>query len=361
MNTRLRVLVAGAAACTLLAATTAPAAATGTGSSHSAAAETSAGSGLDPAVATSGLVALLSSVLGGVVNPLLATLTAAPQQTLTHVVDGLTGAGLQADNESAQQARPASGYPTCSSGGWTGTNCYGPLTPAVSAGAVTLSTGAVQGYATGDSQGYVAAAHVADPNLTVLGISIGNLGVVDASASCGASACSTTQTLSGGSLLGGIALTVSNGTLLAEIGGTSVPATGVGISGAGLTGIATLGGNLLTLKLSLSLTQLLSGLGLSSVLGLLSGVVTTGTTVTLTVMIGPGSQSPAGSAAAWGLDVGVDLSADIKLSVLGLAGVEVTTGGGGAPDLLDLKLAYATAATGTNDGQTTQWIPPGLI
>ena len=63
----------------------------------------------------------------------------------------------------------------------------------------------VQGYATGDSTGYYAAARTASPTLSAVGVSVGSLGVVTSSASCLADgSCTASSAVTGASLLGGL-------------------------------------------------------------------------------------------------------------------------------------------------------------
>jgi hypothetical protein len=373
-----RVLTAAVAcACALgVTAPTAATAATGEGSAYSAAAKVSPTGSLAPQVTGTGLLQLLGPVLSGVVNPLTNALGALPGQLLAGVADGLTGAGLRATNPAARQPAPQSGYPaSCSTGGWTASDCYGPILPSIGLPPLlALSTGVVQGFATGDTTGYTARAHVANPDLSVLGIQLGNLGVIDAQSHCGPDSCTTAAQLTGASLLGGLVtanLADDSDLLAVSVGGTPlvtgssvvVPA---GSLPAGLHGVtATLDGNLLELTIGLSLTGLLDGLGLGDLLAGVAGLADGGSSIALTLTVGPGSQPADGSTEAWGLAVGVDLAASISLSLLGLAGVTVTISSGisgsSYGNLLDLELAYTNAFSGDLPGLTPQWIPPGLI
>ena len=380
MNNKRLYVMAGStvAALALLTASlpgTAASSASGAGSSHSAAAAVSS--------TTSGLTVTSSGTLVGIdvtklttnlINPLVNGLTALPTTLVNNLITSLTASGLSADNPASQQQRPSSGtFPTCGQQGWTSSDCYGPLTPSISAAPViTLSTGATQGYATGDSQGYIAAARTADPTLNLLGLSIGDLGVMDSQAKCSTSTCSATQNLSGGSLLSGaVTYTVADGTLAAKVNGVSLAGGSKSITWGGLATTVTVNGNLLTLSITLGLTQILTALGLpsllTSVLSILGlgGLSDAGTSATLTVKIGPGTTVNAGaSAAAWGLDVSADLSAvALKLKGLSLLGLlnlgTVTIGASGtAPDLFDLKLAYSSATLGS---LPAGWVPPGVI
>lgn len=348
---------------------------TTTGSAHSAAATVnSATSGLT--VTSSGTLAgvNLTSLTTNLINPLVNGLTALPQSLVNSLVSGLAGTSLQADNPASQQQRPATGtYPTCGQQGWSSTDCYGPLTPSISAApALTVSTGATQGYATGDSAGYIAAAHTANPNISLLSLNLGNLGVVDSSAQCSTSTCSATQSLTGGSLLGGaVTVSVANGTQSVKVNGTSLPSGSTSITWGGLATTVTVNGNLLTLKITLGLSQVLTALGLpnllTSVLSLLGlgNLADNGSTATLTVKIGPGSTvNAATSASSWGLEVSADLAATLKIQGFNLLGllsvgtITISATGASSPDLFDLKLAYSSATLGT---LPAGWVPPGVI
>lgn len=311
-----------------------------------------------------------SALTNNVANPLVAQLAALPQGIISNLTAGLIGANLSATSPAVQQPRPPAGtFPTCGSGGWTTSDCYGPLVPAVSgAPVITLATGLAQGYATGDSAGYVAAAKTVDPVLALLGIPIGDLGTITASAACGNlpnANCTGTQTVSGISLLGGaITATVADGAFTTiKVNGLSLPATGKTITALGLNVGIKLNGNLLSLSISVGTDKLLSALGtslsaLTSALGLGLNLGDTGTSATLTLNIGPSSPPTAGatSATAYGLAVTASLQADIKLGVsiavplvgtVNVAGVEVTAGSTtGPPNLLDLDLGYAAVTAG---------------
>jgi hypothetical protein len=234
--------------------------------------------------------------------------------------------------------------------------------PGVSTASIGLTVGTAQGYATGDSDGYVAATGTAQSDLSLLGVDLGDLGAVQASADCDASStCTAEQKLSAGSLFGGaLTYSLANGNVVAQVGAVSVGSTPVIVtSGVQAQVTAT---NLLKLTISLSTSQLLGALGdtLGSLGGPLGGTLTdNGTSGTLTVTIGPGNTTTTGSSAkAWGIDVKVTLSADVKfnLSVLGLGVVKLEVSANG--QLLDFKLAYSEADAGS---LPAEWVPPALI
>jgi hypothetical protein len=360
-------------AAALVAPTMTPAAAsTPTGSAYAAAVKATAGTGVSVNVTTTGLLQFLSPILSGLVNPLTTALLAAPNQLVSGVVGGLAGTGKQASSASTQVTRPASGYPTCT-GSWTSSNCYGPATGSVPLSPLlSISTGTLQGYATGDATGFIGSAQTANPVLSLLSLNnLINLGVVQSTSSCTlAGTCSSTQSVTGLSALGGLvtaSVASSDGLLKLTVAGVPLTAGNVNVPAglpSGVTSLSvSLGSNLATLKIGISLTTLLAGLGLA---GALSGsLTTTGTSVYLTLTIGPGSVTGSGSVQAWGLEVGVDLSATISLTLLGLAGVTVSvpTGISGTSygNLLDLKLAYTNAYAGSALATGPQWIPPGVI
>lgn len=369
MNTRrIQIVVAGCVlAGGLLAASTPTGSAltSGSGSATSQAAQSSAGTISTPVVTAKLLGIINLGEVAKLTTNLATPLINLPGTLVTALANGITGSGLSATNPSTAQGRPSSTYsfPTCGQQGWTTPgDCYGPTVSGVSTSAIALTVGATQGYATGDTAGYVAAAETADPNLTLLGINIGDLGVIDSSAACSsASVCAPDQKLSGGSLFGGaLTYSIANGKVVAKVGSVTVGTTPVTVTSAVKATVSAT--NLLTLSITVSTTQLLGGLGdtLATLGTLLGGtLVDAGTTATLSVTIGPGNTTTAGaSATAWGLDVNASLTADVKFNLtvlgLGLLNLETTASG----QLIDLKLAYSNATAGS---LLPSWIPPGLI
>ncbi|MBN9619739.1 MAG: hypothetical protein J0H43_08405, partial [Actinobacteria bacterium] len=334
--------------------------------------QATAGTGLTVSPLPTGLLGFLSSITTDVA-PLTTALSQLVSQTVAGVAAGLTGAGLSATNSGTSTPTPSAGtYPTCTASGWSTSDCYGPLVPTVSLPSLlTLSSGTTQGYAAYSSTtGYSAAAKVADPVLGLLGITLANLGIVQSTSSCTSNgSCTQTQSISGASLLGGaVQLSLANGRFLATVNGVQVSGVAVPLSVAGIGATISANGNLLTVKIALTLTQLLNSLGLGSLLSSVVGLVDAnngGPSATLTLTVGPGSSTSNGTTSAWGLDVGVDLSANINISLLGLAGVSISVpsgiGGSNYGNLLDLKLAYTNAASGQSGGSGPVWYPPGLI
>jgi hypothetical protein len=342
------------------------------------------------------LTAVGSGITGSLVAALLNSALvqgtlALPDTLLNSVTTGLTSTfNLQGSNATTRQTRPSpvNNYPACNQGGWSSPgNCFAVIpttaTPTLATGSLlALSLGTVQGYATGDDQGYIAASGSSHPIIALPGLAI-DLGVASSNVQCTtALVCTPTHTFTGASITttaGTQALTLATGSTLASIGSLVLPnATAVPIVGTAANPIisATANGNFLTLNVTLSLDQYLQAIGTSlaaigSALG--DALASNGVSITLGVTIGPGSLNGAtsSSASAWGLEVGVNLTADIKLNLLGgllgglLGSVEFTTGGpsypatpGSTPNLLDLKLAYSQGTAGV---LLPDFVPPGLI
>jgi hypothetical protein len=361
-------VTAGVLAVALTAAYGTAAALSDTGSAGAATAQAALaqhGSVTTPVVTAKLLGVNVPSALTALTTNLATPLVNLPDTMTSALAAGITGAGLSATNPTQAQPRPSGTYnfPTCGQQGWTDPgDCYGPAVPGVSAASIGLTVGAAQGYATGDSDGYVAAAGTAQADLTLLGVDLGDLGTVQATAGCDASStCTAGQQLGDGSLFGG-ALTYSlvNGNVVAKVGAVTIGSTAVAVTSSVQASVTAT--NLLKLTITLSTSQLLGALGdtLSSLGGLLGGTLTdNGTTGTLTVTIGPGNTTTTGSSAkAWGIDVNASLSADVKLNLsvlgLGLVKLEVTASG----QLIDFKLAYSEADAGS---LPAEWVPPALI
>jgi hypothetical protein len=160
--------------------------------------------------------------------------------------------------------------------------------------------------------------------------------------------------------------TYPNGALNVKIASSGVPQV-LSINGSALTGTnnfvtvpgvgkvtVAINGSLLTLTIALSTSQLTSLLPTTA--GLSSLVSDSGT---VTIGIGPGTTSTASGATASGLKISADVSLAVKLSVLGLATVDIAAGSGiSSPDLLNLNVAYSSATAGS---PAASWIPAGQI
>jgi len=387
---RAPLVAAGVAAVALVLSASAPlssATSSSTGSSYAAAGQSGTVAAITPTVkacalsllgilgsCSTGLLSSIStSLLGSLLTPVTGIVSDV-QAVPSSVVSSLTGAGLSASNSTAQLSRPnpptdSSGtpyLPTCGQGGWDASgagDCYtgAPVTVPTSA-ILGLNSSTIGGYATDDSTGYVGTAETTGVTLNMLGTTIGNLGTIWAMAQCpngGAGSCQANNSAVSGSFLSGVVTTQ-----IAAAGSTQV----VKVNGVGLVNGATanptiagigqvtvgLTNQLLTLQIPISTAQLKTLLPTLS--GLASLVSATGT---VTIAVGPGSTSTSSGASASGLTLKADLSLDVKVSTLGVASVEITTGGNlSSPDLLNVSLGYASAIAGSAQGT---WIDPASI
>lgn len=361
----------------LIGVAAAPADADGTsGTAYSAVGKVLVGSGLGVHVTPGGLLAPFKGVVDGVVSPLTAGLTSMPSTLLSGLAEDLVAAGLSATGAATNLVAPATGFPSCSASGWTSGNCYGPLVPALGLSSLLgLNTGVVQGYANGGGGTWSSRSQVAGPDLSVLGIDIGDLGVAEASASCATGGqCTASETLTDTSLLGGLVkLQLASGSGLLQVSLAGAPFVNISSLGTTLTPVNSLvsvaaDGKLLKVRIGLDLDQLLGGLGLSGLVSGLAPLVSLSTTADLTLVIGPGDHVVTNtSAEAWGLGISLDLTADVDVSVLGgLASLDVGVDSGlassGDGNLLDLELAYSNASAGSIAPPSNgSWVPPALV
>jgi hypothetical protein len=246
---------------------------------------------------------------------------------------------------------------------------------------VTFDVGALRGYTQQadvsiDStnsifgRAQIASATVAVlPALTTLVSPLVSVGAIDAKANCPvsrvptASVSTTSLTLLGGA----VSVAIANGAL------STITVSGTPYTLSTLPSVAVAGftlssyGTALKLTIPLTPTEIVTGLGLSgtAVTNLLSYAVT-GTTLSLSVIIGPSTVVTSTSAQAWGLGVGVDLSGSLSFDLLGLVGATVSVpsgvGGGNVGNVLDARLAYTSCnkPTGTTSTSTAV-VPPALI
>ena len=347
-----------AAAATLVLAS-APAYGAGGGSATAKAAYGSAVT-ISPSVPSGS--GMLGSTVTSVLQSLVDTLTSTIDSTLSTAIISL----LNLSGDTADTNGGATSYPR------------GATLGATRPGVLSLAINGPSGSVTADASGYSATSTFSHSTLSVLGISVADLGVATATATCPTSGSpSASIALNGVSLFSGaVQAKVANGSGRLQVslnGGayqsinglsstlTQVPGTSVSVRA---------NGNFLQVAVTISLDTLLGALGLSTLLSGLSGLVdTSGTALTLAITIGPGSSSDSSGATAWGLEVGADLSGTVSvnmLSVLGglLGGATITIPSGisgtSYGNLLDLKLAYAACTPGSG-GATTKWIPPGVI
>jgi hypothetical protein len=309
---------------------------------------------------------VLGSAIADLIQPIVDLLTQQVNSTVSGAVVGL----LNSSGNTADTTTGPSSYPT------------GPLLNVGVPGILALTLNGPSGSVSASSSAYAATSTFTDPQLSVLGISLADLGVANASVNCptGSGDPSATVSLSVVSLFGGLVKAkLASGSNLLQVslnGGAyqSISGLSTTLANGGSTLSVRANGNFLQVSVTISLSTLLGSLGLGGLLGALgSAVDISGTALTLALDIGPGNTPPvagATSATAWGLEVGADLSGTVSVSVLGLLGalggsavITIPSGisGTSAGNLLDLKLGYATCTKGTAAIPGSQWIPPGLI
>jgi hypothetical protein len=341
------------------------------GTSYATAAKVTPGGGITTTVTTGGAVGglldFLTPVLEGLIDPLTSQLLSLPGTVVNDLSSGLSGAGLSANSPSSPLSPPSSGYPDCSSSGWSSDTCFGPLVPNISAAPLlTLGTGTLQGYAAADSSGAYGKARTAGIVLSLLGLPLGTLGVAESSSRClTGHDCTSGGTLTGLSLLGGAiaAQTGSDGGLQVSVGGGALlPASSlsapVTVNAAGLTAsVQSAANGTLQVSVGLGLSSLLSALGIGS-LDALNGT-DAGSTIALTLTIGSGASASSTSSSAWGLEIGLGIQADIAISVLGIVSVGLSIDSdSGTGNLADLQLAYSAATP--PDNVNPSGAPPAL-
>jgi hypothetical protein len=393
-SARIAVAAVGVVGLSLLAAsaTTSGATTAGTGTSYSAAASAGTVGSITPTVkvcplsllnilgsCTTGVLGTVNGLLGSLLTP-VTSIVSSIQAIPSSVVSALVGSGLSASQPTVQLTRPspqndATGvpnFPTCGQRGWDASgagDCYTGLPVTIPTSAlIGLNVTGVAGYATDDGTGYVGAAEAAGVKLSLLGSSLGNLGTVWSQAQCANNPstpnCSAANSTLNASILpsstypsGALTVKIANSTApqVLSINGAQLSGTNntVIVPGVGTVKVAVTN-QLLTLTVSLSTSQLTSLL--PTVAGLSSLVSDSGT---VTIGIGPGTTSTTSGATASGLTISADVSLAVKLSVLGVATVDITAGSGiASPDLLNLNVAYSSATAGT---AAASWIPAGSI
>lgn len=342
------------------------------------------------------LGSLLTPIVTNLLNPVVSALTATVSSTIGAVVG--PASNYHAASPSVQTGPAPGAFPTDLPSGlpvgcvMTSTTqpCY-----TASAGSGTLSVaplasvnlGALSGY----TQQVTSAADAHNPifgraqeasasisvlqGITSLTNPLVTTGLVDSKANCPndgtaptASANATNVRLLGGlvtlSVVGdSIASLTFNGTTYASLATLpTVTAGGVTVQPYG---------DSVVVSLSLSLSQVLQGLGLaSSIVTPLLSYGTAGTSLTLSLVVGPNTVVTNTTATAWGLGIGVDLSGSLGFSLpTGSSGtpivgatVAIPTGITGSTfgNLLDLRLAYSACSVGASSAGATQAIPPEL-
>jgi len=335
---------------------------------------------------------LLDGLISPIVNSALNPLVSALQSTVNSTVAGLVGASSSNTAGSpSQQANAVSGtfpnetFPSPCTASSTTQPCFATASVSTDLSPLAkLSLGAVRGFTqqtqTSDDAknaiyGRAQITNVsvsALPGITSLTSPLVSASAVDAKASCpndGTSDPSASVSASNVSLLGGkVTLGVLNGAITSlVVNGTSVGSLAALTKTTIASGITVQSyGTAVKIDVTLSLSDLLSGLHLdSSAVSELLGDVTS-SSLTLSVVVGPNSSVTSTTAKAWGLGVGVDLSGSLQFSLLGLAGARVSLptgiGSGNYGNLVDLRLAYASCGAGSATTSTsTPAVPPANV
>jgi hypothetical protein len=370
-------------------------------SAYSAAAATGTGSLAANLQLSGSLGGLLDSLINPIVSQDLNPLVAALQSSVNGAVASAIGASSSLNASTyptepqmtpAPAAFPSDTLPSpCVSSG--AQPCYSGVSAAVNgAPLASVSTGLLSGYVeqvqkSADTTNPVfGRASVANPTVSVLPL-LGSLAsatnplvsasLVAAKANCpndGAPGAtkpvtspSVSMTASNVRLLGGlVTFSVLNGTI------TSLVVNGVSYASVLDLPTVTVGGvtispfgSSVSVSIALSVSQVLSALGLpAAVVSALNGFTPT-SSVALTLLVGPNSTLTSRSASAWGLGIGVNLSGSLSFNVLGLvtAAVTIPTGisGSNFGNVLDLRLAYATCQSGVNVPPVVPVVPPALV
>ena len=368
------------------------------GASAFSAAATTGSSSLQANLQLSGsLGGLLDVLISPIVTQALDPLVAALQSSLNTTVASLLGASssLHVDTPVTQSGSLPGAFPNdaapspCPSAGPV--PCYqaagGEAVDA--APLVSLGLGAITGWtqqvpssldATLPMYGraQVASATVsALSGITSLTNPVVSTGTVDAKANCpndGKSGSTKPQTApsalvqdAGIKLLGGqVTFDVLDGQIANLVVGGTAYATLQSLGSVSLSN-ATVGsyGNAVLVSIPIAAADLLGAIGLSnSVVTQLLGYSPT-STVTLSVIVGPSAQPTVNTASAYGLQIGVDLSGSLGFNLLGLVGATVNLPSGisssNSGNLLDVRLATVTCASGNGISAVTAAIPPALV
>jgi hypothetical protein len=353
--TALAVAGLSAAAC----AVATPAGATTTGSATAKAAYGTAVTIAPSLPAGSGL---LGSTVASLVQPIADALTSGINSLVNTAIRGL----LNSSGNTADTTTGPASYPT------------GPLGKVAIPGLLGITLNGPSGSVTGSASGYSAQSTFTSAAIRAFNIDAGDVAVASASVTCppiGGAAPTAVESLADLQLVNGwVKARLRNGTYEASVDGG---ATWAGVRDLHLTTVPghsdlqiVASGDLLQVKESIGLDQLLGSLGLGGLFSGLPGQIDNrDTALTLTITVGPGSSTSGGNGiSAWGLALGVDLAGTItvkQLSALGVLGgkavITVPTGitGSHYGNLLDLKLAYASCTSG--DAPAVTRIPPGLI
>lgn len=345
---------------------------------------------------TGTLGGILGNTIGPIVSAALNPLVAALQGTASAVVDGTLGASSANhvttpinQGGTAPGTFPGdmpSGLPSPCSAANTTLPCYNVTSglnainvpPLVNVG-LTAVTGYTQQVPTaaastnqifGRAQAVSAGISVL-PAIASLANPLVSTGTIDSIASCpndGTSSPSAHVAASTINLVGGlVTLTVASDRI------ANLVVNGVSYASVNALPVVSVGGivvqpygSSVEVTLPLTLTQIATGLGLpSSVITTLGTYGIAGTSLNLSVVVGPETVVTKTTAQAWGLGVGVDLSGALNFNLLGLVGATVTVptgiGGNNLGNVLDLRLGYTACTVGATSAGSSKAVPPALV
>ena len=327
------------------------------------------------------LAPVLNPLLTSVVNPLVSGLGNLPNAVVAPLLVTLVGGSNSATTPGATISAteiPLTSATTCTAGS---TTCYRQVTAGLNVpGVLQLGAGLVQGttqrVAVAPSfDRLIAKSRIADVSLGgILGlIDILKVGAIESTAQCSGTAAAVvpagTASTAGVTLLGisggqpvvsvDVATAGGAAALTVKVLGVSLPVGGtIPINLPGLKAVAVLNGNLLNLSVEVSLSSLLTGLGLGALGASISNLADVKATVN--IVVGSGVTTTATTSQAVGLNVGIGLALDANINLQGLAGVQIKTGGVPTSNVLDLKLANSNCSATGGSLTPTTWILPGL-
>ncbi len=326
---------------------------------------------IDASGALGALIApFVDPVLDSVTGTLVPTINSLNSAIAAQLGSLSTSTGLQATTPSSQQADPAPNWPGCTDGAFTSSTCYVALNQGVDGGSiVSLKIPTVRGYTLADANGNQALsghAETTHPDLSVLGVDIGDLGAITASSTCANTGTPVAtpvaqSSLADASLLGGaVTADTVDGALQVSVGGTPLTGSTTVPYGSRVVTVS-FDGSALTLSVPLGLSDLLAGAGINAP----DGITDAGdSTLALTVKIGPGISNQTAGSQAWGLETEVGLNGTLQLGIAGLATAALTVAPTGGVDsssnLFNLGLAV-TNCTAAADSDGTGFLPPLLI
>lgn len=306
---------------------------------------------------------LLGGTVAALVQPIVDALTNGVNSLASTAVRGL----LNSSGNTADTTTGPASYPT------------GPLGKVAIPGLLGITLNGPSGSVTASASAYSAQSTFTSAAIRAFNIDAGDVTAASASVNCptiGSGTPSAAVSMADLQLVNGLVdARLRNGTFEASVDGGITWAAVRDLHLTTVPGHSDLqivaNGDLLQVKESIGLSQLLGSLGLGGLFSGLPGQIdNSATALTVSITVGPGSSATGGNGiSAWGLAVGVDVAGTItvkELSALGVLGgtaiITVPTGISGSHygNLMDLKLAYATCTSGDAPPPVTR-IPPGLI